>query len=201
MEGQTPPRLYRFLKASLTPMLAVNGAGMLLSGGYIVFAGNWYGLWIPLFGFFLSPVIFPLLLRPAAIFARIMYLVQSARPRLGLVIHALSVGWIVFVMAAYAAIVFQFIAPQIAGATRIAAIVWAVAASVAPWALLARGDRENVMFTGFVLLLQAGCVAAALAHLAAPVGAGQRLALVAAVMAAGAAVQAWRESRLGEAAL
>lgn len=189
---------YPRFKAALLPLIAVSTLCMMATGGYIAWAGMWQNVWMPVLVFFISPLVFPLLLIPAAMCGGMMRGAQQTAPRLAILFQTLSVACLVSVMAGWGAFVFHAAAPVLAAGGTIALIapVWCVSAATAPWAVFARGDRDNVFFTMMVGMLCIGaCIAAAL-RFDVKTGGWTWFLLIAAVMSTLAAIQAAYEERI-----
>jgi hypothetical protein len=156
---------YPRIRAALTPVIVTTCAVMALSGVYLVYAGFLTILWPVALTLFLSTLFFPLLLIPAALFAGLLQLFTvRKKPRIAMVMQILSAAWLVGVMSVSGMLVFDVTSPALAAAgavTHAAALAWCVAGTVAPWAVFARGDRDNLFFTCLVMMLLAGTLAAA----------------------------------------
>jgi hypothetical protein len=160
------PAIYRLIKASLTPLIILNLAGMILAGGYLFYLGYWGALWTCILVFFLSPFIFPLFMIPAAFFGGLTQMYLTAKPKVSLAMQALSVGWLIFVIGTWGAIVFDFASPLFTmPGLLFASLVWCVCGAVTPWMVFARNDRGNIFFTGLMLMAETGCIAAALVNI------------------------------------
>lgn len=185
------PILYRLIKAALDPLIFMNCLGMLGAGVFIVYKGPWQVLWFCTLVFFISPLVFPLLMMPAGFFGGIMQMFTPTRPRLALVMQAASVGWLIFVIAGWAALVFSYthVLLEMPGMLW-AALIWSVCGAVAPWAVFARLDRGNVFFTGLMLMAQIGCIIAAMMNASHDLSSWETFEIIAGVMAFLSAVQA-----------
>lgn len=188
--------LYPRVRAALDPLIAVCGAGMVAGGAYLLYAGYIGALWLVALALFAAPLVFPFLMVPAAVFANFMVL-NERRPLAAALLQALSVGWLVFVMALWGAEVFDLsdAAIRAGGALSGAALLWGVSGAALPWAVFARGDRDNVFFTGMILMLFLGALAAAGFSARMTLTFWERFGVIAGVMAALAVVQALYEKR------
>lgn len=190
-------KLTRVIKTSLTPLIALSCLGMAAAGGVLVWSGHWRALWTCALVFFISPFIFPLLMIPAAFCGGLMRVFLTAQPLVARAMQALASGWLIFILAFWGAMVFDMAMPLTQDpALQWPALAWCVAGSVAPWAVFARGDRDNIFFTEIVLLFFLGCLAAAAALLQGPLRFWQAFWIAAIAMAAPMAAQAVIEETL-----
>lgn len=190
---------YPRIRAALSPAIALSCAGMGTSGAYLLYEGHMYALWTATLGLFFSPFFFPFLMIPAAIFGNIMRMVADKRPKTAHVLHALSIGWLAFVMSGWSAAVFEFARIPLleGGVVTGAATLWCVAASVAPWAVFVSGDRDNVFMTVLVLMLGVAAAAAAAVGYGDEVTFWARCGTVTLFMCVMAGIQAlWEERKL-----
>lgn len=151
------------VRKSLTPLIALNAISMAASGGYLLFQGVWVPLWPAVLMIFLSPVVFPLLMFPAAFFAGVMRVAGEHYSKTSRIMAILSGGWLITILTAYVMTILHVTEPVLSGETLFPALIWSVSASVMPWAILALKDRDNVFFTGLVLMTQLSAIAAFLA--------------------------------------
>jgi hypothetical protein len=184
------PFLYRLSAALLPLLILLDVLGMAGAGGVLVYRGFWQSVWTATLVFFISPLIFPYLLIPAAMCGGLM---RDAKPWAAKTLQAGAVGWIIFLMALWAAIVFELAAPLYIAAPW-AVLTWSVCGSVAPWAVFARSDRGNYFFLSLVLTLQLGCLLGALASAEYALSFPDRFGLVAGTMIVFAGAQAVREA-------
>jgi hypothetical protein len=166
---------------------------MALAGGVILYKGFWPALMADAMMLFISSMVFPLLLIPAAFFGGLAKTFHGVHAIVSNTMTSFSVAWLVSMLALGGAWSFESVggiltAPSPLGA---AARVWAVCGAVAPWALFARLDRENVFFTGLVWMLEIACVCAAFSSAD---GFGARFWLMAGVMGALSCAQAAYEA-------
>lgn len=139
------------VKKSLTPLLYVNVAGMAFGGLSLLWMTGGYA-WMGFLALMMSPVAFPFLLLPAGILTGIMHLLLKSKmaPQVEKLLTFLSVVYLVSVLSGYTVMCFYFLV----GAPEIPAALYAVTSSVLPWAIFAAKDRDNVFFTGLVIMLQ-----------------------------------------------
>jgi len=182
--------LYRFIKAALTPVIALNCAAMVVAAGFILFKGLWQPLWLDVMVFFVSPAVFPFLMIPGAMFGGLTKVLTPAKPFLAHVMLAASIGSLIFMLALWAAISFDSVSFLTKGGLVWPALLWGMGGAVAPWAVFAHNDRDNVFFTGLVLQLLLGCVATVWASLSHTLQFWDRFWIVAAAMAALSCAQA-----------
>jgi len=125
------------------------------SGVLILLTGIWAPLWPSVLGVMLSPLVFPVLLVPAAFLSGVMRIAQAAYPKVARVCMLLAFGWFIGVFGFYAFFVVHMNlslgAPE--AATRLPALVWTIAMAVLPWTIFAAQDRDNLLFTGMVLMM------------------------------------------------
>ncbi len=179
------PAFYRFAKTALAPLIAFNCAGMMLAGGFIIYSGYWGVLWNCLLGFFISPLIFPFLMIPAAFCGGLMRMFLQSRPLLARMMQAASIGWLIFVISFWAAMVFDSASPLLALENMTGpALLWSVCGAMAPWAIFVHNDRDNVFLAGLIVIAQIGCIAGALASINYDLTFWSRFAVIAGVMAA-----------------
>jgi hypothetical protein len=187
--------LYSRIRAASFPLIVFSCAGMAVAGGFLAWAGFLAMLWPVALALFACTLVFPFLMVPAAMFGSLMQIFTArGQPRVATMMQVLSVGWLIFAMALWGALVFDLSEPALSagGLMRVMGLIWCVAGAAAPWAVFARGDRDNIFFTGLVLMFAGGCLAAML--LAATFW-GWFL-VIAGVMAALSAAQALYEGRV-----
>lgn len=144
------------VKKSLTPLLYINVVGMAFGGLSLIWTTG-FGYAGPGFlGLFMSPLVFPFLLLPAGILTGIMHLMLKSQMKhwMEKVLTVLSLIYLVSVLCGYTVACFYFLA----GAPQAPAAVYAVTSSVLPWAIFASKDRDNVFFTGLVLMMQLSAI-------------------------------------------
>lgn len=140
------------VKKTLTPLLYINLVVMAFAGLTLVYWGYLGAAGPGFFGLFLSPIAFPFLLLPVAILTGMLRLSMKseAHPVLDKALTVLSIAYIAAVLSAWTVLMFYFLV----GAPEVPAAMYAVASSVLPWLIFAAKDRENVFFTGQVIMLQ-----------------------------------------------
>lgn len=143
------------VKKSLTPLMVLCLLLMAVSGILVLVQGHWMVLWPPLLALMFAPVVFPILLFPAAFFSGVMQVAQTAYPKVARACMMLTFVWFVLVLSGYALGVFYVGhgVMQEGAATMLPMLVWTVAATILPWAVFATKDRDNILFTGLVLML------------------------------------------------
>ena len=144
------------VKKSLTPLLYVNVVGMAFGGLSLLWMDGFAHAGPGFLGLFMSPAVFPLLLLPAGILTGLMHLLLKTQmqPLLEKLLTVLSLIYLVSVLCGYTVLCFYFLA----GAPEIPAAIYAVTSSVLPWAIFAAKDRDNVFFTGLVLMMQLSAI-------------------------------------------
>ncbi len=151
------------IRKGLTPVIYANFALMALSGLWLLSVGAWGALWPGIFILMLSFIVFPLLMLPAAFFAGVMQALAPMNAWASRAAMLASLGYLSVLMALAGALSFHNVEGLTATSAKLPALVWAVAAGFAPWALFASKDRGNVFFTGVVFAAQLGAVIAAIA--------------------------------------
>jgi hypothetical protein len=171
---------------------------MAASGGLLLTKGLWQPLWICVMVFVFSPLLFPMIMIPAAFFSGAMQAAQQPAPRLAKVLHIASVGYLVLVLSFWTEAAFDSVSLLTAagGYLKIAGLVWALSGTVAPWAVFARNDRDNLFFTSLVLMLQVSSLACAALLIADTAPAAPVFWTSCAVLTALSCAQAFYESRL-----
>lgn len=144
--------LQNLVKKALDPFIWMGAAAMAASGLWLLLEGHWFSLWPAAMAFILSPILFPLLMIPAGFCAGVMLVTEKPFPRAARVFIALTFVWFVTLMAGYTFASFLLVHELAVGDTLIPALVWALSASVTPWAFFATRDRGNVFFTGLVFM-------------------------------------------------
>ncbi len=133
----------------------LNIGAMVISGVWLTTQGYIFAVWPAVLVLLFSPFVFPVLILPAAMCAGIMHLFGQAKPWLGKIMAVLSVGYLVFAFTFYSMLLFRMMAEPIGSHTNlIAGMVYGVAAGLAPWTILAVKDRDNLFFTGLVLMAE-----------------------------------------------
>ncbi|HEX2753755.1 MAG TPA: hypothetical protein VHP34_11750 [Alphaproteobacteria bacterium] len=142
-------------RKALMPLIVICLIAAVGSAGMILFTGTWYPLWPPVLAIMLSPLIFPILLVPAAFFSGVMRVAQALYPNVARICILLTFGWFIGVLSLYAFMVMHLSQSlMVPGeATRLPALVWTIAIAVLPWAIFATRDRENILFTGMVFMM------------------------------------------------
>lgn len=138
------------VQKSLTPIIYINVTGMVFGALSLIWSGNFHNAWPAFAGLLMSPVIFPFLLVPAGILTGIMAITLKTHPKLEKVLTVVSVLYIVTLLSLYTIAAFYFLV----GAPTLPAAIYAVCSAVAPWAIFAAKDRQNIFFTGLVLMMQ-----------------------------------------------
>jgi hypothetical protein len=147
-------KLSDLVKKSLDPLVNINLAGMAVGAIWLVYRNRLGAAWPGVLGLVLSPVIFPMLLIPAAFFAGMMTILEKSNKLLEALMKLLSVLYLITMMSFYEVLMFYFLT----GSPEKPASIYAVAAGVAPWAALARQDRDNLFFTGLILMMQVSAI-------------------------------------------
>lgn len=187
MQGQA---LYTFLKKSLFPLIAFSCAGMALCGLWVSVADAPSRAGIGLLGILTYWILFPLLLVPAGMAARIMIVMEQQMPRLSKCMAVVSAGWVFGMLSLYMTFSLHFAGTTLAG------YAFGLFAGIAPWALLTLKDRDNAFFIGviwtcFILGAVAGYVRMQMGY-----GFWQTFGILAAMMWTFALIQSRLEKRL-----
>ena len=144
----------RLVQRSLTPLLYLNVATMVIAGGWLALEGL-LGLVLPVVMLLvISPLVFPFLMIPAAFFGGLM---QMA-PKHAKLFAFCSFLYLDALLAFFVAGTFWFIDPLVRGEAVYFALVFAIGASLAPWVLFAARDRGNLFFTGLILMATASAL-------------------------------------------
>lgn len=182
------------VKAALWPLIVLGSLALLAGGGMFLAHDVWRPLWPGVMAFALSFLVFPVLLIPAAMFAGIMTAFAHSNKTLADVCGFLSLAWIVVVFSLCAAASFYLVEDFATTPLRLAMLLWAVGGTVTPWAFFARKDRDNILFTGLVLMLLVGSLFAGWLHFVEiEMGFGRTFLAVAAVLSVMVLLQALYE--------
>ncbi len=122
---------------------------MFFFGGTLLWYGEMPAVWPAVIGLLMSPILFPILMLPSAVFAGFSVVVSKRNKTAEKLLLVLSGVYLITLMAAYAMVGFLFVV----GLPWPIAIAYGVCAGVTPWAILASKDRGNVFFTGLVLMM------------------------------------------------
>jgi hypothetical protein len=142
------------VKKSLTPIIYINVAGMAFGALSLIWMGYFGNAWPGFVGLFASPLVFPFLLLPAGILTGLMAITMKSHPKLEKVLTVISVLYIVTLLSLYTITAFYFLV----GTPTIPAAIYAVCSAVLPWAIFAAKDRQNIFFTGLVLMMQLSAI-------------------------------------------
>lgn len=147
-------------RKALNPLMALCLIAAIGSGVMILLTGIWTPLWPVALAIMLSPLVFPILLVPAAFFSGVMRIAQAAYPAVARACMVLTFGWFISVLGLYTFFVMYTSLPLGApdASTRLPALVWTIAMAVLPWAIFATRDRDNILFTGMVFMMFAAAV-------------------------------------------
>ncbi len=137
------------IRKSLTPLIYANLAAVVIAGGWLAAQGYVSHIWPAVIALIFSPLILPLYLFPAAFFAGMMQVVSLAYPRLSKFMALFSTLYMVTAFALYCMGTI-YLMYAVMGREPLAAFFFGVAAGVAPFAILAAKDRDNLFFTGLV---------------------------------------------------
>ena len=144
------------VQKSLTPLIFINLAAMVMSGVWLLALGLLGGIWGVFLVLLVSPVIFPFLLIPAAMCAGIMRIFAVSKPVLAKVMEILSIVYLVTMLTLSVMGCFDLINDVLAIAPAlIPAMIYGVTGALTPWLAFAAKDRENVFFTGLVFMTEA----------------------------------------------
>jgi len=147
-------QLSDIVRKSLTPLMVINIAAMVVSGVWLTAEGYIFAVWPAVLVFLFSPFIFPVLILPAGMCAGIMHLMREAKPKLSKVMEVLSVAWLVLAFTFYTMALFRMVAGPLGAGDALPAMVFGVTAAMAPWTVLAAKDRDNLFFTGLVWMAE-----------------------------------------------
>jgi hypothetical protein len=152
------------VKKSLNPLITINGLLLMISGVWLLMSGEWVVIWMPLLGVFISPLVFPILMFPAGLFAGIMTMAErSGRTKTAKVMYFCSLGYLVLLLATYILLCFRLAAPVMGGEKLLPAAVWAVTSGVIPWMIFATNDRDNIPFTILTIMAEKAAIITILA--------------------------------------
>lgn len=142
-------------RKALTPLVVVCLLAALGSAAMILQAGHWRLLWLPSLAIMVSPVVFPLVLFPAAFFTGVMQAAGNLYPKVARLCLLLTFGWFISVLAAYQFGIYHLGAGLLEAPNplRLPMLVWTISIAVLPWAIFATRDRANVLFTGIVYMM------------------------------------------------
>jgi hypothetical protein len=115
--------------------------------------------------FLLSRALFPMAMLPAGFFSGASQVTAKMSPRVSRAFEIMTLLWLIGLMSAYAAFSFETVDFLLKDQTMLPALGWGVAATVAPWAVFALRDRDNMLMACLVLMTAAGCLAAAALNL------------------------------------
>jgi hypothetical protein len=174
-----------FLELVKKSLFTLTCAALALAAGsaiWLMTLGTWLPLWPTVLAFSFSPMLFPILLLPAAFLAGIMRLTHEQKPGIARAAQNLSLIYLLLVLSGWAALVFGITSSLFRDAMLVPALGWSVAVSCGAWAVFCRNDRDNVFFIALVWMLAAGCaVAAAFIYLRGDPGFWVRSVIIAAV--------------------
>ncbi|MBI1214430.1 MAG: hypothetical protein GC185_01265 [Alphaproteobacteria bacterium] len=189
-----------FLRKTLTPLISLQLLVMTVSGIVLAWQGSIMYVMPFILALVMAPLVYPLLLWPAGVFANIMNVTSAALPRFSSFMLGVTVCYILALFTATAILTFYWISPAMQGDMFYVALVFGAVAAAAPWAAFALKDRQNVFFTALVLFLQIGLAVMAVAGgivlkwpLQAPMW--NNAFLLFGVMVALVVLQGWHEKR------
>jgi hypothetical protein len=143
------------VKKSLDWILWTDLACMVVGGLFMLYGGSLSGAWPGFLGLVMGPLLLPFILLPAAILAGLMNMLGKNNPRAERIFQTLSVLYLVSAMAGYETLIYW----TLSGAhPKNAAIIFALGAGIAPWAAHARQDRENLFYTGLIIMMQVAAI-------------------------------------------
>lgn len=146
------------LRKSLTPLLAVNLTIMIGAGVLLVVRGYSFAVWQATLAFLASPFLLPIFVLPAAMAAGVMRLMEKAKPGFAKFLGLLSLAWLVALMTFYVVLIFRSVSVTL-DREPLLTMVYGLGAAIAPWALMAIKDRDNLFFTGLVWMAQVTALA------------------------------------------
>ncbi len=147
----------------------LNMAAMVAGAAWLVSLSLVGVLSIPFIVAILSPLFLPLLAVPAGIFSHFMVAYASAGQRTKeRVMLFCTFGYLVALIAAWCALLFNFVVQRVPVAAAQPGLLWAAAVSISPLLWWANNDRKNVLTMVMVLAAQAGIIALCVALLATP---------------------------------
>lgn len=141
------------IRKSLSPLIYANLAAMVIAGGFLAAQGYISAIWPAIIALIFSPLILPLYLFPAAFFAGMMQVVSLAYPRVSKFMALVSTLYMVTAFALYCMGTI-YLMYSVRGIESVAAFFFGVSAGIAPFAILAAKDRDNLFFTGLVWMAQ-----------------------------------------------
>jgi len=144
-----------------TPQLLLYAnAGIAAAAGiWLVYNGQLIGVWPMFLALIFSPVILPVVLLPTGFFAGVLRVISNGggpKPVI-VILSVLSIGWLVIAMSGYALLCYHELTPA-ATAMPLYAKIYGCAIAVAPFALLAAKDKDNLLFTGLVCFMQVAVI-------------------------------------------
>jgi len=146
------------VKNSLRPLLLVSAGTMLVSGLWLLSLGYWQALWMGVLFLVFSPLVFPLLLFPAAFFSGMMQVTATVYPKVSRIMTVMTIGWFVIVLALYGFNSFYAISMLVRGDTLWPAALWAISSALTPWAFFATKDPGNLFFIGLLWMMLATAI-------------------------------------------
>lgn len=141
-------QIARLVQRSLTPLLYLNVAIMVIAGGWLGLEGLLGLVLPPVMMLVFSPLVFPFLMIPAAFFGGLMQMAPQYAKWFALC----SFLYLDALLAFYIAGTFTFVDPLSRGGAGWFALAFAIGASLCPWILFASRDRGNIFFTGLILM-------------------------------------------------
>jgi hypothetical protein len=146
---------------SLQPLLALNLTAMVFSGYFLLMSDFWQMMWPAILFLSLSYIAFPLVLFPAAFFSGMMQVLEkSPYPRVAKVMMACSLLWFVTLMSLTVMASLKINARAFGSSVHDFALIWSVAAAIAPWALFFTKDKTNLLLISFLWMLHLSAPAA-----------------------------------------
>jgi hypothetical protein len=139
-------------------MVYLNTAVLVISGMWLVILELWQIAWPGVIGLMISPFAFPFLMLPGMAFASLMKETEKKWPRLSDAMMGFAIAYFTGVLSAYAMFIFLVTSPVMGKHSLIPSALWAMSASVLPWALLAQKDRHYAFFVSIMFLMQISVV-------------------------------------------
>ncbi|MDE1153143.1 MAG: hypothetical protein PW788_11455 [Micavibrio sp.] len=140
------------VRALQSPLLYTNLLIAAGTGVYFALTGYVTLVWPFIVGLLFSPIVLPLLLTPVGLFAGMAHILSQQKPGIARILNILSVGTLVTAMTGTVVLTLRLV--YAVALVQPLAAVFGAAIAIAAWALLGMKDRQNLFFTGMLLMLQ-----------------------------------------------
>lgn len=152
-----------FVKTTPALLLYANAGVAAATGIWLVYNGQLIGVWPMFLAFIFSPVVLPIVLLPTGFFAGVLRVISNGggpKPLVA-ILSVLSIGWLIIAMSGYALLCYHELMTA-AAVLPLYAKIYGCGIALAPFALLASKDRENLLFVGLVWFMQIAVIATTL---------------------------------------